>query len=308
MRRTALVAGITAITSALAAEACGYRAAEGTSDSTGSIPIAGGRFEASGVTHVPGTSMVLFVDDGRRREVFAMELTAAGAQAGPARAIPLGADVTDMEGMTFDGRHFYVVGSQSKGTGFEGDGLVRFTFDPVTRRVGAVERIQGLKGWLADNVAELRGTGRRVGDHVLNIEAIAWDPTRRRLLLGLRAPVVDGQALVIPLALADSDGAFTRENLRVDGPTIRVALGGAGIRALEYDSVAGAFLLLTGASLDGENLDFRLLEWDGASGSGLREVAVFDRRPKPEGITRADIEGARVSVLVFDTGRYQVLR
>lgn len=308
MRRTVLVAGVAALASALAAEGCGPRAPAGASDSTGSIPIAGGRFEGSGVSHVPGTSMVLFVDDGRRREVFAMELDAAGAQAGPARAIPLGADVTDMEGMTFDGRHFYAVGSQSKGTGFEGDGLVRFTFDPVTRRIGAVERIPGLKGWLADNVAELRGSGRRVGDHVLNVEAIAWDPGRRRLLLGLRAPVVDGQALVVSLALADSAGAFTRENLRVDGPTIRVALGGAGIRALEYDSVAGALLLLTGASLDGENLDFRLLEWDGASGSGLREVAVFDRRLKPEGITRADVGGASVRVLVFDTGRYQVLR
>ena len=308
MRRTALVAGLAAITSAFAAEGCGQRAPARASDSTGSIPIAGGRFEASGVAHVPATSLVLFVDDGRRREVFAMELAGAGAQAGPARAIPLGADVTDMEGMTFDGRHFYVVGSQSKSTGFEGDGLVRFTFDPATRRVGAVERIQGLKGWLADNVAELRGTARRIGDHVLNIEAIAWDPARRRLLLGLRAPVVDGQALVIPVALADSAGPFTRENLRVEGPTIRVALGGAGIRALEHDSAAGAFRLVSGASLDGENLDFRLLLWDGASASGLREVAVFDRRLKPEGITRADIGGASVSVLVFDTGRFQVLR
>ena len=308
MRRSALVAAIVATTSAAATAGCGHRAPALTADSTASLPIAGGRFEASGVAHVPGSNLVLFVDDGRPRELFAMELTATGTQAGTARRVPLGADVTDMEGITFDGRHFYVVGSQSKRTGLEGDGLVRFTFDAATGRVGAVERIQGLKAWLAENVAELRGTARRIGDHVLNIEAIAWDPARRRLLLGLRAPVVDGQALVIPIVLADSAGAFTRENLRVGGPTIRVALGGAGIRALEYDSAAGAFSLLTGASLDYENVDFRLLEWDGASGSGVREVAVFDRRLKPEGITRADIAGVGVHVLVFDTGRFQVLR
>ncbi|HET9453019.1 MAG TPA: DUF3616 domain-containing protein [Gemmatimonadaceae bacterium] len=308
MRRHALVAAMVAITSAAATAGCGHRAPALTADSTTSLPIAGGRFEASGVAHVPGSNLVLFVDDGRPRELFAMELTAAGAQAGGARPVALGAHVTDMEGITFDGRHFYVVGSQSKRTGFEGDGLVRFTFDAATGRVAAVERIQGLKAWLAENVAELRGTARRIGDHVLNIEAIAWDPARRRLLLGLRAPVVDGQALVIPIALADTSGPFTRENLRVDGPTLRVALGGAGIRSLEYDSAAGAFALLSGASLDSENIDFRLMQWDGASGSAVRELATFDRRLKPEGITRADTAGAGVRVLVFDVGRFQVLR
>lgn len=292
-------------TSAFVSAACGQRAPA----SDASIPrlIEGGTFEASGVIAVPGSNLALFVDDGRPREVFTMQLDSAG-QRGPARSVALGADVTDMEGITSDGRHFYVVGSQSKRTGFDGDGLVRFIFDPATGRVDSVAVIRGLKAWLADHVAELRGTGHRVGDHVLNIEALAWDPTRRRLLLGLRAPVVDGHALVIPIALVDSAGPFTRENLRVVGPTIRVALGGAGIRSLEYDVAAGAFSLLSGASLDTENRDFRLVQWDGSSGSHVREIAAFDRRLKPEGITRAEIAGLGVSVLVFDIGRYLIMR
>ena len=36
------------------------------------------------------------------------------------------------EGITFEGEWYYVVGSQSKTTGVEGDGLVRFKFDPNT--------------------------------------------------------------------------------------------------------------------------------------------------------------------------------
>ena len=269
-------------------------------------PIGGGQFEASGVAQVPGSDELIIIDDGSTREIFLVELTADGLQERDAVAIPFDADVTDLEGITTDGRYLYVVGSQSKLTGFDGDGLVRFTFDPMTRRADSVERIQGLKAWLATNVAELRGTGTLAGDHVLNIEAIAWDPGGGRLLLGLRAPVVDGHALIVPVRLADPVAAFSRENLRVDGETIRLNLGGAGIRALEFDARTNSFLLVTGASLNEETLDFRLVEWDGRPESGLRDIETFSRDVKPEGITRAALGGRTVRVLVFDVGSIAV--
>jgi hypothetical protein len=37
----------------------------------------------------------------------------------------------------------------------------------------------------------------------LNVEGVAWDRQKRRLLLGLRSPVVNGHALVVPLKLRD---------------------------------------------------------------------------------------------------------
>lgn len=269
-------------------------------------PIAGGTFEPSGVVHVAGTNQVLFVDDGRTREIFLMELASDGRQVGSAVSVPLGADVTDLEGITSDGRHIYVVGSQSKKSGFDGDGLVRFVFDPANRRTERVERIRGLKAWLAANVPELRGTERRVGDDVLNIEGLAWDPRGRRLLLGLRAPIVNGAALIVPIKLIDSTAAFSRENLRVDGATIHVRLDGAGIRGLEYDDRAGAFRLIAGAAANEETHRFRVLEWDGIAGSPSRELAAFDQRLKPEGIAPAVLGGRSVSVLVFDVGRFIV--
>jgi hypothetical protein len=270
--------------------------------------IAGGFFEASGVAHVPGTSGVLFVDDASNREIYWMEVSGDGAQKAPALRIPLAADITDLEGITSDGTSFYVVGSQSKTSGFQGDGLVRFKFDPKTLRTDAVERIRGLKAWLAANVPELKGTAQRIGDHVLNIEGIAWDPNGSRLLLGLRAPVVNGQALVIPLKLQDPRGGFTAANLRVDGATIRLPLGGAGIRSIEYDATARAFRVITGAGLNAENRDFQILEWKGdASPASVRVIASYNRRLKPEGITRATIDGRPVSVLVFDTSRFTLI-
>jgi hypothetical protein len=272
-------------------------------------PIAGGRFEASGVAHVPGTAGVLFVDDGRRREIFFMELHPDGRQRSRAARVPLGADVTDLEGITSDGSRFYVVGSQSKTTGFDGDGLVRFRFESQNRRVADVERIRGLKAWLADRVPELKGTAKVLGDEALNIEAIAWDPARTRLLLGLRAPVVDGKALVIPLKLQDPAGAFSAENLRVDGAAIRLPLDGGGIRSLEFDAGARAFRVIAGAALNDETREFRILEWNGddAPSTPLPVVATFPKNLKPEGITPAAIGDRQVSVIVFDVGRYTLL-
>ena len=272
-------------------------------------PILGGNFEASGVSHVPGTAGVLFVDDGRTREIFWMELSADGRQRGAAVRVPLGADVTDLEGITSDGGRFYVVGSQSENTGFDGDGLVRFRFDPQTRQTSGVERIRALKAWLTARVPELKSAANVIGDEALNIEAIAWDSERSRLLLGLRAPVVDGKALVVPLTLQDPAAPFTEGNLRLDGPAIRLPLDGAGIRSLEYDATARAFRVIAGAALNDETRDFRILEWNGkdAVGAPLPLVATFPRSLKPEGITHAAIGNRPVSVLVFDVGRYALL-
>jgi hypothetical protein len=277
-------------------------------ESTWPPVIQGGWFEASGVAHVPGSRQFLFAADDEPGDVFVMDISPEGLQRGPATRVALGAHVTDPEGMTWDGRYFYLVGSQSKLTGFDGDGLVRFRYDAALRRVSEVERISGLKAWLAEHVIELRGAERQVGDHVLNIEGLAWDPGNQRLLLGLRAPVIDGQALLVPVKLVRVDAPFSRENLRVAGETVRLPLDGAGIRSIEFDDVVGRFRIITGASLNDETLDFNVVEWDGVPGSALVTIAGYGRHLKPEGFTRADVETGSLSVLVFDTSRYLVVR
>jgi hypothetical protein len=278
---------------------------------SGPRKIAGGTFEASGVISVPGTNGALFVDDGQTRRLFWMEFTGDGTQKGAALEVPLpGVDVTDLEGMTTDGKYFYAVGSQSKNVGFDGDGLIRFTFDGATRQVGRVESIRALKRFLSRAVPELQGVEQRVGDEALNIEALAWDPKQSRLLLGLRAPVAGTDALIIPLKLRDADGPFTSDNLIVDGKgAIKLPLGGAGLRSLEFDHVTGNFSLFTGAALNDENTEFRLLEWDGnAAAPAPREVSRYSRKLKPEGITPMQLDGRSTVLVVFDVGSYEVIR
>lgn len=271
------------------------------------IEFTGGTFEASGVVQVPGTDGVLFVDDGRTDEVFWMRLSDDRKQAGAINPVKLSASIIDLEGITSDGNHFYVVGSQSKAKGGDLTGLARFKFEANNKQAAGTQAISGLKNFLADNVAELRGMhDRKYNDGGINVEGIAWDPKNNRLLLGLRSPIVDGQALVVPLKLRDPQGAFSFDNLEVEGQkAIRLPLGGAGIRSIEFDKERQTFRLITGAGPNSENMDFKLWEW---SGNGepptLRETDKFDRRLKPEGITRVSSGDQSFIFIVFDTSGY----
>lgn len=268
--------------------------------------FSGGTFEASGVAHVPGTDAVLFVDDGRTNEVFLMRLGEDRKQSGAIKSIDLATSIVDLEGITNDGVNFYVVGSQSKSKGTDQAGLARFTFDATNQRAVGTQSASGLKKFLAENVAELQGMeNRKYNDGGINVEGIAWDPRNNRLLLGLRSPVVDGQALVVPLKIRDANAAFSFDNLEVEGrKAIRLPLNGAGIRSIEYDEARKSFVLLTGAGPNSEKMDFKLWEWSGSEAPALREVDTFDRRLKPEGITRV-ANGSRDFVfIVFDTSGY----
>jgi len=266
--------------------------------------FAGGIFEASGVVHVPGTSGVLFADDNRTREIFWMEIGPDGTARAPA-AVALTEAIEDPEGLTSDGSHFYIVGSQSKGDGPAGAGLARFTFDHGGRRVERLETIPRLKAWLVEHVPEFEGLDAGSASDEFNIEGLAWDPAGTRLLLGFRRPLVDGQALIVPIALRAPQGAFTAANLRVDGRALRVALDGGGIRSLDYDPEAKTFLILSETPRDAGA--FRLLAWR-ADTPDLRTLATFANSLQPEGVTRFSAGGVGGLFVVFDTSRYTLIR
>ena len=281
-----------------------------TSNPVSPVPIsafAGGTFEASGVVQVPGTDSVLFVDDGRPNEVFWMRLGEDRKQASAIKAIDIATNIVDLEGITTNGEYFYVVGSQSKSRGADLAGLARFKFDATSQQASDTQAVSGLRKFLADNVVELRGLeDTRYRDGGINIEGIAWDPVNKRLLLGLRSPVVDGQALVVPLKMRDAKGAFSLDNLDVEGrKAIRLPLGGAGIRSIEYDDSRKAFYVISGAGPNPEKIDFKIWEWNGNDATPtVRELETFDRRLKPEGITRVSTGAQDFIFIVFDTSGY----
>jgi hypothetical protein len=273
-------------------------------------PFAGGTFEASGVVQVPGTDGVLFVDNGKVGQVFWMRLDQNGKQVGPIKTIELGVHIEDIEGITTDGTNFYVVSSQSRPKAIATLGLVKFKFDARRQTAEEVVSVSGLKSFLVESVAELRGEGdRKSKDGGLNIEGLAWDPRQGRLLLGLRSPIVEGHALLVPLSLRDSRGAFSIDNLEVKGSkAIRLPLGGIGIRGIEFDAGASLFRIISGAAEDQDQTTFGLWEWNGnESQPVLRETNKFDKNLKPEGVARARVGKRDFTIVVFDAGGYTIM-
>lgn len=276
----------------------------------GLTPFIGGKFDASGVADVPGTAGILFVDNGREGQVFWMELDQKGKQVGAINGLNLGVNIEDLEGITTDGTSFYVVSSQSRPKAIATEGLVRFKFDNRSHSTKEIESISGLKKFLVENVAELRQGAEKNGkDGGLNVEGLAWDPRRGRLLLGLRSPIVNGHALIVPLRLRDQRGPFSIDNLEVENSkAIRLPLGGVGIRSIEYDARAKVFRIISGAAENQDQTDFGLWEWNGDEQQPkIRETKRFDKSLKPEGVARATSGSHDFLIIVFDASGYTIL-
>jgi hypothetical protein len=276
----------------------------------GMTAFVGGKFDASGVADVPGTDGILFVDNGREGQVFWMKLDQKGKQVGAINTLSLGVNIEDLEGITTDGTSFYVASSQSRPKAIATEGLVRFRFDHRTQSIKETESISGLKKFLVENVGELRQDGERNGkDGGLNIEGLAWDPRRGRLLLGLRSPIVDGHALVVPLRLRDPRGVFSLDNMEVENSkAIRLPLGGVGIRSIEYDARAKVFRIISGAAENQDQTDFVLWEWNGDEQQPLiRETTRFKKSLKPEGVARVTAGSDDFLIIVFDASGYTVM-
>ncbi len=274
-------------------------------------PFEGGTFEASGAVYVPGSNGVLIVDDGRSGEVLWMQVDEAGRQVGPLKPVPLGVTVDDPEGITSDGSYFYVIGSQSRPTAGDQNALVRFTFDAAKQSVQKAEVLAGLRGFLLANVPELKDIPEKSSDGGLNIEGIAWDFKRGRWLLGLRSPLAkDESALIVAIKLRNPAGPFSVDNLQLAEPNaLSLKMDGLGIRDIQYDPEANAFLIIAGAPEHHEKAESTLWQWSGAVGqsgpeSALRKEMDLDSKMKPEGVTHVESGGRKFLLVVGDASVY----
>ena len=275
------------------------------SDSWSSLP--GRAVEASGVAHVPGSDLVLMVDDGQPGAVLLMKLDADGDPVGAIKSIPLGVTIKNPEAITSDGVHFYVIGSLSDANWGGDNAIVRFSFDAQAQTLrGQPEIINDFRGFLLSRIPDIKGLGETPGTQGgLNIEGLAWDRLQNRLIVGLRS-VIGTQAVLVPLRMNDPRGAFNLENLQLETPRIiQLALGGQGIRDITYDTHLKSFLIISGAPEGVEKSEFKLWEWDGESVSAkVRDEMTLNPKFKPEGVTAAVIAGRPFLFLVGDASSY----
>ena len=136
------------------------------------------------------------------------------------------------------------------------------------------------------------------------------DPKQNRLLLGLRSPQMNGNAVIVPVAFQNPNGSFSTDNLTVaDSHAIQLPLEGLGVRDIQFDSHLDAFLVISGApEHHDKKLGFKLWQWNGESGdSGLQALTDLDLQMKPEGVTHFDFAGHDFIFIVGDAGVYAKL-
>ncbi len=93
----------------------------------------------------------------------------------------------------------------------------------------------------------------------INIEALTWDRDSNSLLIGLRSPLIDGKAIVVPLK-NPNDIFDKHENPKLAKP-ILLDLYGDGIRAMSWDKKREGYWIVSG-SVGKRKGDFSLWFWD----------------------------------------------
>ena len=219
-------------------------------------------YEPSGLVQLTD-GRLLVVEDEQDRPVHLLQTAHNDGQlvllSFPAPAFPLRAD--DLEGVAAGpGNRVYAITSHTP----EADGtldaarkkLLRFTVEPGGG-YGQVEDFSGLLPHLLERVAAIAPGTRHI-----DIEGLSLDRDGRRLLFGLRQPVVEGRSVV--LSLENPAAIFDRgEAPVVSASPVLLDLGGGGIRAMTYAPCCGGYLLANEVESSGDKPRSWLWLWDG---------------------------------------------
>jgi hypothetical protein len=167
---------------------------------------------------------------------------------------------------------------------------------PYTRLVDDIAALPGLEA------VNIRAAGKIAPKETggLNIEGLAAAPDGT-LLIGFRNPIVDGRALLIPL---DNPDEVIAGNPAVLGAPIWLALGGRGVRGIEYAPALGSYLIIAGPA--GIGGDFQLYRWSGLPAEDAAPIdGVALAGLQPEGM--AIYPGSRTRLQVFsDDGTREI--
>lgn len=136
----------------------------------------------------------------------------------------------------------------------------------------------------------------------INIEGLAFDATQETLLIGLRSPVFNGMALILPLL--NPYDLFSKKQDPIFNDIITLDLEGAGIRAITYDTKRNRFLIAGEAKNKKGKLRSRIWAWDGLQNTKATRIEVpkIKEVKNIEGMTIVHREGTSYLLFVCDNG------
>lgn len=243
-----------------------------------------------------------FFGDGKKAEPL-MRHAVAGLKPGM---------VEDLEGSTnveADGKNYYIAVSsleKNEGENTE-DGLVRITVGANGELTGEV--MPGFRTWLVSNSPAIGQLA--AGPDSLDVQGLAWEPSRKVMLLGVRTASSSHMPIVLRLRVKDWNGAWTVDNLEsLESVTLNIPDSGKakGIYSLVRHPTRQVMYAVVRDS-DGRSGNAELYEWDPAAGGAVKLVhdLVFHPGMRPEGIAFGKIANREALVIVDDNGGYSVL-
>ncbi len=276
------------------------------------FPSASGIYEPSGV-HSLSDGRVLVVEDEASQPFSLLTFGSTGdirsVQLAPANMFDKNGPyqqfrkLDDLEGVTVDSRGYvYAVTSHSYTEGGEynknRDKLVRFRINGEQIIEPIV--VTGLKKELFDFFPELQ---RDVGGGI-NIEGLALDAGKDRVLLGFRSPL-DKQGNALIAVISDSDTLFSEKPVfHFEPDLIRLNLNGSAIRGMSYVPRLRGYLIVAGDSTKGSGKQNQLWFWSGETDNLPRQAVVngLEGVANAEGVAPIETDGNSRILIVSDDG------
>lgn len=165
-----------------------------------------------------------------------------------------------------------------------------------------------IEGNLLTDVDVFDGIGtfirRKLDVNAINIEAISFDSTRKKLLVGLREPVLEGNSVIV--VLENPNGIFARhEQPRFSDQVFKLDLSGGGIRALDFNQKLGGYLLANEVQNPQGKKRSRFWFWDGNAANGPRIINLpgMQNIKNIEGLTFVAGDAEPRILIVSDDGK-----
>ena len=216
-----------------------------------------------------------------------------------------GRQLNDLEGLSIDDREFiYATTSHSLNSKGErnADREQMLRFRIAGGGVGNISSYAGLRDAITADSALKQAVTDAAGMPAdfgrLNIEGLAYHRASKTLMVGIREPIVAGQSLI--LTIRNPDDVFDNNATPHFGAPILLDLQGGGIRALSYDPVLGAFLIVNEIEGHDGNRFSQLWSWTGEVGIPPQPVAL------PEIINLNNVESID-SILVHGEPRLLIM-
>lgn len=267
-------------------------------------------YEPSGVQQLPDGRFIVVEDEATHSlDLFALKSDGAVAEKALYRASQANQVssnkvikwLEDLEGVAVDGRGnvFAITSHSRKENGkrkAEREQLVRFRMEGD--RVADVGRVGSLRKRITKMHPFLKAAAKErdvKGEGGFNIEGLSFDADKQHLLVGLRSPMANKDAVIVtvenPNAMFDPG-----EKPKISKKVIRLDLKGGGIRALSYDPYLDGYLIISRKP----GKSFKLWVWDGAPDSSPRRIraAGVKNLRQAEGVTPVTLNNDPQGILI----------